>query len=321
VKGLPPASWVSWIEASRWDAGTAYAVFDRHTFGDFAPYAYRTTDYGKTWTRVVSPAQGVRGYAHVVREDTVAKSLLFAGTELGLWISTDAGKTWAEFKGGDFPSAAVRDIQIQGRDNDLVVATHGRGIWIVDDITPLQQLDEKTLASDAHLFEVRPGTQWLNDISLSRYAGGSKYFRGENPPPGTAISYYLKSAPSGDVKITISDITGKVVRNLTATKEAGVNRVMWNLRADPPRLNVRPGPPGANPEIPAVPGQAGQRRALREAADAQLRGRCAAVFADAECMNNELIPIIGSAAWLCLCFLWISRMRPPVLSRVRVDAA
>jgi hypothetical protein len=123
-------------------------------------------------------------------------------------------------------------------------------------------LEEKTLAADAHLFEVRPGTQWLNDISLSRYAGGSKYFRGENPPAGTAISYYLKSAPSGDVKITISDITGKVVRNLTATKEAGLNRVMWNLRGDPPRLaGMRPGPPGANPEIPApsVQGQPAQQ--------------------------------------------------------------
>ncbi len=157
------------------------------------------------------------------------------------------------------PTVRVDDLLIHPRDNDLIAGTHGRGIWIVDDITPLQQLNEKTLAADTHLFDARPGTQWLNDISLSRYAGGSKFFRGENPPPGTAISYYLKSAPGGDVKITISDVTGKVVRNLTGTKEAGLNRVMWNLRADPPSrpAGMRFGPPGGNPEIqpPAAQGQ------------------------------------------------------------------
>ncbi|HEY8462025.1 MAG TPA: hypothetical protein VIM99_16675, partial [Blastocatellia bacterium] len=132
---------------------------------------------------------------------------------------------------------------------------HGRGVWIIDDITPLQQLDEKTLAADARLFDVRPGVQWLNDVTLNRYASRDKYFRGENPPQGTAISYYLKSAPSGDVKIAISDIAGKVVRNLTATKEVGLNRVIWDLRADPPSFAGSPGPPGANPEIAAPAGR------------------------------------------------------------------
>ncbi|MFT3765417.1 MAG: hypothetical protein QM820_07880 [Minicystis sp.] len=128
VPGLPKHSWVSWVEASRFDAGTAYAAFDRHTFGDMTPWVYKTTDHGQTWKRIVSPSQGVRGYAHVIKEDVVSPSLLFVGTEFGLWISTDGGARWAEFKGGDFPSVAVREIQVHPRDHDLVIATHGRGI-------------------------------------------------------------------------------------------------------------------------------------------------------------------------------------------------
>ncbi|HZF38460.1 MAG TPA: hypothetical protein VE715_06540, partial [Blastocatellia bacterium] len=221
-------------------------------------YLFVTRDYGATWASVTNNLPA--GNVNVVREDAKNKNLLFAGTEFGIFVSTNGGAEWKKFMTG-LPSVRVDDLLIHPRDNDLIAGTHGRGVWIIDDITPLQQLDEKTLAADAHLFDVRPGTQWLNDISLSRYAGGAKYFRGENPQPGTAISYYLKSAPSGDVKITISDITGKVVRNLTATKEVGLNRVMWNLRGDPPRLGGRFGPPGANPEIPTPSGQAGQPQA------------------------------------------------------------
>src|SRR5262249_14714524 len=153
---LPPASWVSWVEASRFDAGTAYAAFDRHTFGDLTPWVYRTTDFGRTWKRIVSPEQGVRGYAHVVKEDVVDRDLLFLGTELGLWISVDGGGSWAEFKGGDFPSVAVREVQVHPREHDLVIATHGRGIWIVDDITPLRSLGKELLAKPAAFLAGRP---------------------------------------------------------------------------------------------------------------------------------------------------------------------
>ena len=145
----PRASWVSWVEASRFDAGTAYAAFDRHTFGDMTPWVYRTTDFGKSWTRIAGPQQGVRGYAHVVKEDPVRKELLYLGTEFGLFISVDGGKSWAEFKGNDFPAVAVRDLQIHPRDGDLVLATHGRGIWIIDDLTPLRALSQQTLAQEA----------------------------------------------------------------------------------------------------------------------------------------------------------------------------
>src|SRR5205085_2154156 len=140
VPNLPKASWVSWVEASRFDEASAYAAFDRHTFGDMDPYIYKTTDYGKTWAPVLSKAQGVRGYAHVIKEDTVSPNLLFAGTEFGLWVSLDGGKQWAQYKGSEFPNVAVRDIVVHPRESDLIIATHGRGIWIVDDISPLRML-------------------------------------------------------------------------------------------------------------------------------------------------------------------------------------
>ncbi len=235
VPGLPPASWVSWVEASRFAEGTAYAAFDRHTFGDFEPYVFRTTDFGKTWTRIVSSAQGVRGYAHVIKEDTVKPNLLFAGTEFGLWISVDGGRRWAAFKGGDFPSVAVRDLAIQPRDNDLVLATHGRGIWIVDDITPLRALTDKVMASDLTFLPSRPLQQRLQ--SQGGWPGGDAKFVGDNPKNGIVISYFQPTrAIFGKVKIEILDPKGKVLDTLPASKHPGINRVVWSMRAPPPHV-------------------------------------------------------------------------------------
>jgi hypothetical protein len=170
----------------------------------------------------------------VIREDPKSRDLLYVGTDFGLYISLNGGREWKPFMSG-LPMLRIDDILVHPRDNDLVVGTHARGIFILDDITPLQQLSRsKVLDKDAFLFDVRPATQWMNDARLGRYAGGAKNFRGANPAAGTAISYYLKDAPSGDVKISISDYTGKVVRNIVGTKDIGINRMQWNMRGDPP---------------------------------------------------------------------------------------
>jgi photosystem II stability/assembly factor-like uncharacterized protein len=224
---------ISRIEPSRYDPGTAYLAVDGHRFDDLKPYLYVTRDYGATWTSLAGNLPAV-GNVNVIREDPKNKDLLYAGTEFGLYISLNGGGEWKEFMSG-LPRVRVDDILVHARDNDLIVGTHGRGIYIIDDITPLQQLGSaKVLDKDEFLFDVRPGTQWLNDIRLSRYTGGAKLFRGNNPQPGTAISYYLRSAPSGEVKITISDYSGKVIRNIVGTRDVGINRVQWNLRGDPP---------------------------------------------------------------------------------------
>ena len=235
VPGLPKASWVSWVEASRFEPATAYAAFDRHSFGDMTPWVFKTSDFGKTWTRLVSPAQGVRGYAHCVKEDAVKASLLFVGTEFGLWISTDAGKTWAEFKGGNFPSVAVRDIQVQPREGDLVLATHGRGIWIVDDLTPLRSLTGDLLASDAAFLPGRPAQQRM--LALGGWPEGDATFIGRNPPAGAVITYYQRTRHLfGPIKLEIFDSAGKLVDTLSASKARGINRVVWNMQLKPPRV-------------------------------------------------------------------------------------
>lgn len=248
---------VSRVEPSHFDAGTCYVTVDGHRSNDHKPYVYVTKDFGATWNSISTNLP--TGNVNVIREDLKNKNLLFVGTEYGLFVSLNGGGEWKKFMTG-LPTVRVDDLLIHPRDNDLIAGTHGRGIWICDDISALQQLNDKVLASNAHLFDIRPGVQWLNDVTLSRFSGGQKNFRGENPDQGTAISYYLNSAPSGDVKITISDINGKVVRNIDGTKEAGLNRVQWNLRGDPP---PRPagfrGGPGGGPQPPnqaATPGQA-----------------------------------------------------------------
>jgi photosystem II stability/assembly factor-like uncharacterized protein len=235
VKGLPPASWVSWVEASRHDAATAYAAFDRHTFGDMNPWVYRTTDFGKTWTRIVAPEQGVRGYAHVVREDLARKDLLFVGTELGLWISVDGGRSWAEFKGSDFPAVAVRDLQIHPRDGDLIVATHGRGIWIIDDLTPLRAFSQQTLAQEAAFLPWRVTQQRI--AGQGGWAEGDAAFTGQNPATGAVIGYYQRSRHLfGPIKLEVLDAQGNVVDSIPASKRRGINRVSWTMQVKPPRV-------------------------------------------------------------------------------------
>ena len=234
VRGLPANSWVSWVEASRFNEGTAYATFDRHTFGDFAPHVYRTTDYGRTWTEIVGADSGVRGFAHVIKEDLKAPNLLYLGTEFGLYISVDGGGHWAAFKGRDFPAVAVRDITIQPRDNDLVLATHGRGIWIIDDITPLRSLTPELMAKSMAILPSRPVQQ--RQENNGGWNSGDAVFTGENPTDGAVITYYQPTrALIGKLKIEVLDKDGKVLDTLSASKRPGINRVSWNMRAPAPR--------------------------------------------------------------------------------------
>ena len=235
IKGLPKNSWVSSIDAGHFDEGTAYATFDLHTFGDMRPYVYKTTNFGQTWTPVVAPAGNMRGYAHVVKEDLVNKNLLFVGTELGLWVSLDGGRQWAQYKGGDLPNVAVRDLVIHPRDKDLVIATHGRGIWIVDDITPLRALTPANLVKEAAFIEARPTVQSIP--ANGGWANGDAVFTGANPTDEAVITYYQqKRHIFGDLKIEILDESGKLLSTVPSSKRRGLNRATWSMRLKAPRV-------------------------------------------------------------------------------------
>ena len=241
VKGLPANSWIAAIEASRFDAGTAYAAVDRHRNDDYSPHAFVTTDFGQTW----KPIKGnlpAKGYLHVVREDPKVKNLLYAGTELGVFASWDGGGRWISIR-NNLPPVAVNDLAVHPRDNDLIVGTHGRGAWVLDNITPLQQL-AAAMAGDAHLFDTRPAVRfqtWGRDAAL-----GSKTFTAQNPPNGAMIDFYLKEDARGPIIISVADKSGKTIRTIrSAAAKAGVNRVIWDLRHDGPRqLSLTPETPG-----------------------------------------------------------------------------
>jgi photosystem II stability/assembly factor-like uncharacterized protein len=231
LKGAVPAdTFVSRVAPSAFDAGTCYVSFDGHRTDDHKPYVFVTRDFGQSWTSIAANLPD--GNVNVIKEDPKNRNLLYLGTEYAFYISMTGGKDWKRFMTG-LPTVRIDDILVHPRDNDLIVGTHGRSIWIIDDITPLQQMTDAIAAADAHLFEVRKATAWAPDITKANGLGADKHFRGPNPPGGTAISYYLKAAATGDVKISIIDATGRVVREMDGTKEAGLNRVLWNLAPTP----------------------------------------------------------------------------------------
>ncbi len=233
VPDLPKFSWVSTVAASRFDEGTAYATFDRHTFGDIKPYAYKTADYGKTWTALPVQKNGVRGYVHVITEDTVDPNLLFLGTEFGLWISTDGGQRWGQYKGSDFPDVAVRDIVVHPRESDLVLATHGRGIWIIDDISPLRALKPELMEKDAALVDGRPAIQYFQ--TNGGWPEGDETFNGPSRTTDAFITYYQRRRHIfGDLKIEIFGQDGKLLDTIAGSKHRGLNRATWGMRLKPP---------------------------------------------------------------------------------------
>ena len=246
VQGLAANSWVSTVAAGRFDESVAYVTFDRHTYGDMTPYAYKTSDYGKTWTSLNLAENGVRGYAHVVAEDTKSSNLLFVGTEFGLWISVDGGQHWAQYRGSDLPAVAVRDIVVQPRTSDLVLATHGRGIWIIDNISPLRQLTPELMAKDAVVLEGPPSIQYFN--ANGGWPEGDAAFIGPSRPNDASITYYQKQRHMyGDLKIQVFDADGTKLTEFTPrSKHKGLNRASWSMRLPPPIA-----PPGAQLLFPA----------------------------------------------------------------------
>jgi hypothetical protein len=199
------------------------------------PYAYKTTDYGQTWTALAAQESGVRGYAHVIKEDTVNRNVLFLGTEFGLWISVDGGLHWAQYKGSDFPAVSIDDIVIQARESDLVLATHGRGIWIVDDISPLRTLTPEIMGKDAALIPGRPSIQYF-DVN-GGWPEGDETFHGQNRPTDAQITYYQKGRHIfGDLKIEVLDSDGKLVDTVAGSKHRGLNRADWSMRVRPPAV-------------------------------------------------------------------------------------
>jgi photosystem II stability/assembly factor-like uncharacterized protein len=237
VPGVPKHTWVSGVEPGRHARGTAFATFDGHRTGDMRTYVFATTDYGRTWKPLAGP--GLDGYLHVVRQDLVNPTLMFAGSEFGLYVTVDGGRRWARLT-GNLPAVAVYDIAIHPRDHDLILATHGRGVQIIDDITPLRHLTPEILTKTAAVLPARAATQTIPP-TLQMFPGDAEY-TGPNRPEGAAITYYLKQRHVfGKLSLEVLDRTGRVVKALPAGTRQGINRVYWTMRLDAPKSAAAPG--------------------------------------------------------------------------------
>ncbi len=225
--GLPPGAWVSGIEPSRHAEGRVYAVWNNYRNNDYANYLYRSDDYGQSWTSITGNLPPER-VLRTVREDLRNEDVLFLGAEIGLFYSMNGGNDWTELRGG-MPTLAFNDLVIHPRDNDLVLGTHGRGVWILDQINALQELTPEIMAMRAHLFTTEPAVQ-------TRRAGGAAHtgdvhFQGENPPLGAILDYWLGAETEpDDVSIVIANAEGEQVATVAGSGHMGMNRVVWDLR-------------------------------------------------------------------------------------------
>jgi photosystem II stability/assembly factor-like uncharacterized protein len=244
LPGVPKGTWVSSVSVGRHAEGTAYVTLDGHRTGDMKTYVFGTTDYGATWQSLATEA--IQGYAWVIREDTVNPDLLFLGTERGLWISLDGGGQWARFK-NNLPEVAVHDLAIQTRENDLVIATHGRGVYIIDDLTPIRALTAATLEADAALLPARPAEMTIT-ATLQDFPGDDE-FVGRNPREAAIITYWLKKRHIfGDLKVEVYDHDGALITTIPGGKRVGINRVEWPMRLKAPKV------PPASSLVPAFVG-------------------------------------------------------------------
>jgi photosystem II stability/assembly factor-like uncharacterized protein len=232
IPNLSPYGNVTSIQPSYFSAGTAFITIDRHQMDDRNPYVYMTTDYGETWKSIASDLpRSTFSYAACIREDPVRKGLLYLGIENGIYYSFDDGDHWQGLQ-LNLPHTRVSWITVQRHFDDLVLSTYGRGIWILDDISPLEQLTDAVRSSKAYLFALRPAYRFLTKPTLPMYMGevsDPPTLVGNNPPYGADINYYLDSIPKDDVQVEILDAHGNVIRRLKGTKHQGVNRVWWNL--------------------------------------------------------------------------------------------
>ncbi|MDP2959354.1 MAG: hypothetical protein Q8N53_23245 [Longimicrobiales bacterium] len=240
IPGLPPFGTVSNIEPSRFAAGAAYLTVDFHQLGNTEPYVYKTEDYGRSWRPLAGDLpKSVFGYAHVVREDPTREGMLYLGTENAVHVSWDDGRTWHPLQ-GDLPHAPAYWLTVQSHFNDLVVSTYGRGFWILDDITPLQQLSDSVLASSVHLFRPRDAYRFVRREGAASQPDDPA--AGENPEYGAFLSFFLGQPPQGPVTLTIEDAAGAVVRTIPVRDATqGLNRVAWDLTHTPslrPRLRT-----------------------------------------------------------------------------------
>ncbi len=242
IKGLPEAALISHVEASRASEGRAYVAAELHQLDDFRPLVFKTEDYGKTWENITGDLPP-NAYIHVFREDPKNPKVLYAGAESGVFVSLTGGGEWFPLRMKNLPAAvAVHDIIIHPEENDLILGTHGRSIWVLDDVGFLQQLTPAILESDLHLFETRKAwrySNWTGDTGGTVW-GGDKNFWGPNPDYGALITYYLKEEPNEEdeieVEIEILSDTGEVIRKVDGTKERGLNRVAWDLRFEGPEV-------------------------------------------------------------------------------------
>jgi hypothetical protein len=227
--GVPAGTYVSRIEPSPHDSMTFFVTFDNHRNGDYKPYVYATNDFGRTFRSIAAnlPADGVN-YVHVVRQDPVKASILYLGMDVGVFVSVNGGASWQRFMTG-LPTVPVHDLRVHPRDHELIAATHGRGIWIVD-VSALEQLDAAVMAEEAHLFA--PGTAYqFGDPPVEGQSQGHQVFEGQSVPYGAVITYRL--AKPGAARIVITGAAGDTVQVLNGPGNAGINRVAWPFNGKP----------------------------------------------------------------------------------------
>jgi len=290
LPGVPAHTWIPHLEPSKFDPASAFVVLDNHRRSDWTPYVFHTRDYGQTWNSLATSE--LRGYCLSIAQDPVLQDLLFLGTEFGLYASVDGGAHWLHLKDA-IPTASVMDLVVHPRDHDLVIGTHGRAVFVLDDIRPLRALSEATLAEPLHLFEIAPAQQHWRKEAEGGFAFGAAEFRGENRPYGAILTYSLnlpdlplhdpeqererkqarrqskapaepaaaggpesaKDEEEPKVTITVADGSGKTVRSFKRPAKLGLNRSAWDLKRDPFRQPPRdePAEEDEEPSGPELP--------------------------------------------------------------------